>query len=407
MRQMLINSHLIPCDGKEAIKNGAVLINGNKIEAVGRRDELEPLERALKPDQLRDMGGRWIMPGLMDMHVHLALSLPGPAAMAALLEGDMALTLRSYRNALDALNVGVTFIRTVGDKRFVDLALKKAINTGQHKGPRLHCAGHAVIITGGHGFAGAGTVEADGADGFRAAVRAQLREGADLIKLCITGGIAGEHEGIRDSQATFAEMEAAAEAAHNAGKKITAHAGSSDAIVQGIRAGLDCIEHGYFLDDIALDFMAKHGTYLVPTLCVSRAEEYMRERNIPQWMIDKSLAAGEEHLFGYSKAVKAGIKIAFGTDMLPAERHYGTYAVYAELEHMVEGGMSPATALMSATAHAADLCSVSDKLGSLTAGKFADLVAMPANPLENIKNIRTLDFVMKDGEIFRNFEEAH
>jgi imidazolonepropionase-like amidohydrolase len=337
----------------------------------------------------------------MDMHVHLSLALPGPAALAAEVESDMALTARAYRNALDALNAGVTFLRMVGDARHVDLELKKAINNGVLAGPRLFCAGRAVIVTGGHGF-GRGTLEADGADGFRAAVRAQLRAGADVIKLCITGGIAGEHEQIRDAQATYAEMEAACEAAHNAGRKITAHAGSARAISEGIKAGLDCIEHGYFLDEPTVEQMEKRSVYLVPTLSVSRAEDYMRRIGCPQWMIDKSLRAGEDHMRSFQMALAAGVKIAMGTDMLPADAYDGTLAVYREIEWMVEGGMRPIDALRAATLSAAELCDVDGHLGSVAPGKLADLVAMPANPLENIRALRAIDFVMKHGQVVRD-----
>ncbi len=405
-RALLVNCRVLPCDGGEYpfIADGAVLINGNLIEAVGRREDLAPLERNLEPGQVRDMGRRWIMPGLMDMHVHLSLSLPGPGEMAARLETDMELTLRAYRNGLDALEAGVTFLRTVGDMRRVDLALKKAINNGQVRGPRLFCAGRAVITTGGHGFGSGQCQEADGPEGFRAAVREQLRAGADLIKLCITGGIAGEHEAMRDSQATYAEMEAACNAAHNAGKRITAHAGSPTAILEGIRAGLDCVEHGYFIDDPTVEAMVKHGTYLVPTLSVSRAAEYMRERGCPQWMIDKALRAGDEHMLAYQRALAGGVKIAMGTDMLPTDSYLDTLAVYREIEWMVEGGMSPEKALLSATLYAADLCEMGNRLGSVAAGKLADLIAMPDNPLEDIRNLRNLDFVMKDGQIVRSFE---
>ena len=341
------------------------------------------------------------MHGLMDMHVHLGLALPGPARLAAQLESDMELLIRAYRNALDALEAGVTFLRTVGDPRGVDLALKRAIDGGQLRGPRIVSAGRAVIITGGHGFSSEGCVEADGADGFRAAARAQLKAGADHIKLCITGGIAGEHEQIRDSQATYDEIAAAAEAAHNAGKPITAHAGSPTAIARGIEAGLDCIEHGYFLDPAAIERMVKRGTYLVPTLSVSRCPDYMRERGCPRWMIDKSLRAGEEHMRAYQQALAAGVKIAMGTDMLPTDAYLGTLAVYREIEWMVEGGMRPEQALIAATATAAELCNVRDRLGSVAPGQCADLIAMPASPLEDIRNLRRLDFVMKDGELIR------
>jgi imidazolonepropionase-like amidohydrolase len=398
---LLTNCHVIPCDGTPAIHDAGVLIEGTVIRTVDRLDALDPLLRDLGEVRTLDLGGRWLMPGLMDMHVHLALALPGPTRLLAKLETDMELFVRAYRNALDALEAGVTFIRSVGGPRGVDFAIKRAVNAGQLKGPRIQSSGQAVIVTGGHGSSSEGCIEADGADGFRAATRAQLKEGADLIKLCITGGIAGEHEQIRDSQATYAEMEAACDAAHNAGKKVTAHAGSPTAITQGIRAGLDCIEHGYFLDAPTIELMVERGTYLVPTLSVSRCPEYMRERDCPEWMIAKSLRAGEDHMRAYQDALAAGVHIAMGTDMLPTDQYLGTLAVYREIEWMVQGGMSTEQALAASTLAAAELCDVSDRLGSVTAGKLADLIAMPASPLDDITALRGIDVVLKDGEVVR------
>lgn len=402
MRQILVNCHIVPCDGQtREIQAGAILIEGNRIQAVGRRAEFAAIERELPASQTLDLGGRWVMPGLANMHVHLGLALPGPTGLSAKLENDMELTIRCYRNALDALHAGITMIRTVGDKKFVDLTLKKAINSGQLSGPRLFCAGQAVIVTGGHGFGGNSCLETDGADGFRAAARAQLRAGADLIKLCITGGIAGEHEAIADSQATFEEMQAAAEVAHNAGKHITAHAGSSKAIISGIKAGLDCIEHGYFIKQETVEVMVKNNTWLVPTLSVSRAAEYMRNLGCPQWMIDKSLKAGEEHMAGYQLAVAGGVRMAMGTDMLPTDPYLDTLATYREIEWMVDGGLSTDKALLASTLRGAELMGVQDRLGSVTPGKFADLIAMPASPLADIRSLRGIDFVMKDGQMIR------
>jgi imidazolonepropionase-like amidohydrolase len=401
MRRLLTNCTVIPGDGSAPLEAAAVLLDDARISAVDREAVLRPALADATDLHVVDLGGRWLMPGLMDMHVHLGLALPGPASLAAKLETDVALGLRAYRNALDALMAGVTFLRMVGDARFVDLELKRAINSGQLLGPRLFCAGHAVIVTGGHGF-GRGTVEADGPEGFRAAVRAQLRAGADVIKICITGGIAGEHEQIRDSQATYAEMEAACDAAHNAGRKITAHAGSARAIAEGIRAGLDCIEHGYFLDEPTIAQMERQGTYLVPTLSVSRAEDYMRRIGCPQWMIDKSLRAGEAHLRSYQLALAAGVKIAMGTDMLPADPYDGTLAVYREIEWMVQGGMSALAALRAATLSAAELCEVDEELGSVSVGKLADLIAMPRSPLTDIRAVREVDVVIKDGVLVRD-----
>jgi imidazolonepropionase-like amidohydrolase len=397
------NCSVIPCDGSPAIEDATVIVEGNRIQSLDRRAALEPLLRERGASiEVRDLGGRWMMPGLMDMHVHLSLALPGPTGLAARLESDMAVLLRAYKNALDGLNAGVTFMRTLGDSRYCDLELKRAINAGQIIGPRLFCAGQAVIITGGHGFYSDHVMEADGADGFRHAVRRQLRAGADVIKIMITGGIAGEHEQIRDSQATYAEMEAACQAAHNAGRRITAHAGSASAISEGVRAGLDCIEHGYFLDQPTVDQMAQKGVYLVPTLSVSRAEDYMKRIGAPQWMIERSLRAGDDHMRSFVMALAAGVPMAMGTDMLPADPYDGTLATYREIEWMVDGGLSNAAALRAATLTAAELCSVQTDLGSVTAGKLADLVAMPGNPLDDIRALRGIDLVVKDGAIVRD-----
>jgi imidazolonepropionase-like amidohydrolase len=397
------NCSIIPCDGSPAVEDGVVIVEGNRIQEMDRRAALEPLLRDHAASMVtHDLGGRWLMPGLMDMHVHLSLALPGPGQLLAQVETDVAVTLRAYRNALDGLTAGVTFMRTLGDARFVDLELKRAINAGQILGPRLFCAGQAVIVTGGHGFASGHCLEADGADGFRRAVRRQLRAGADVIKIIISGGIAGEFEQIRDSQATFAEMEAACQAAHNAGRRITAHAGSATAISEGVRAGLDCVEHGYFLDQPTVDQMAGKSVYLVPTLSVSRAEEYMKRIGCPQWMIDKSLRAGDDHWRSFQLALAAGVPIAMGTDMLPADPYDGTLATYRELEWMVQGGMPNAAALRAATLSAAELCDVAADLGSVAPGKLADFVAMSRNPLEDIRALRDLDVVVKDGTLVRD-----
>ncbi|MBV9578588.1 MAG: amidohydrolase family protein [Chloroflexi bacterium] len=397
------NCSVLPCDGAPSIPDAVILVDDDRIQAVDRREALEPVLRERGASlTVHDLGGRWVMPGLMDMHVHLSLALPGPGQLLAKVETDMAVTLRAYRNALDGLQAGVTFMRTLGDTRFVDLELKRAINAGQITGPRLFCAGQAVIVTGGHGSASGHCLEADGADGFRHAVRRQLRAGADVIKIMITGGIAGEFEQIRDSQATFAEMEAACQAAHNAGRRITAHAGSALAIAEGVRAGLDCVEHGYFLDQATVDQMAARGVYLVPTLSVSRAEDYMRRIGCPQWMIDRSLRAGDDHMRSFQLALAAGVPIAMGTDMLPADPYDGTLATYREVEWMVQGGMPPAAALRAATLSAAELCQVDADLGSIAPGKLADLVGMPRNPLDDIRALRELDVVVKDGVVIRD-----
>lgn len=400
MTTLLTNCHVIPCitEGEAIIHDAAVLIEGKRIKAVGKAADFGDSEGV----QIRNLGGRYVMPGLMNMHVHLGLSLPGATQAAAAKETEMDLFARALKNAHDALHAGVTFVRCVGEKNGLDFALRRAFTSGLLQGPNIVCAGRAVIITGGHGWQGYGSIEADGADEWRKAARSQLKLGADLVKLMITGGIAGEHEAIRDAQATFDEMQAACEAAHNAGKHATAHAGSPKAIQDGINAGLDCIEHGYFLDDATVELMIKKGTWLCPTLCVSRAEQYMRNLGVPQYMINKSLRAGEDHAKAYQLALNSGVKIAMGTDMLPGEPNEGTVATYREMEFMSELGMAPHQVLLSATRNPAQLNQLADQFGAVAAGYQADLIALTANPAENTRNIRSIDWVMKGGAVYRN-----
>jgi imidazolonepropionase-like amidohydrolase len=260
----------------------------------------------------------------------------------------------------------------------------------------------ACIATGGHGHTRAGTIEADGADGFRSVVRQQMRQGADFIKICISGGIAGEHEAIRDAQLSKDEMRAVMETAHGSGKKVTAHAGPAGAIRDAIECGLDCVEHGYFLTEDVLQLMVERNVWLVPTIAVSRCEEFYAKIGAPDWMVRKALAAGELHWAALQGAIGRGVSIALGTDMLPAEPFEGTTATIRELEFYVAAGMTPLQALQSATCRAAEWLDTADQLGSLEAGKLADLIAVDGDPTEDISRMRRLRFVMKDGQIVRH-----
>src|SRR5579864_8195083 len=189
-------------------------------------------------------------------------------------ETEAALALRMAQNAREALHAGVTTVRLTGERKHADFALKASIARGETRGPRIFTAGMACIATGGHGHTRAGTIEADGPDEFRKVVRMQLRAGADLIKIAISGGIAGEHEAIRDAQLSREEMRAVMETAHGSGKKVTAHAGPPGAIRDAIECGLDCVEHGYFLTEEVIHLMVEQGVWLVPTIAVSRCEEF-------------------------------------------------------------------------------------------------------------------------------------
>jgi imidazolonepropionase-like amidohydrolase len=295
----------------------------------------------------------------------------------------------------------VTTVRLVGEYAQTDFAVRNAIERGRIEGPRIWTAGAPIICTGGHGHGPAGGLEADGPDELRKAVRSQLKLGADLIKIMISGGIAGQHETIDTAQLDLDEMRAVTTVAHGWGKKVAAHAGPAAVISDAIDAGIDCIEHGYFLTREVADKMVEHGTWLVPTIVVSRAREFYDKIGAPEWMVERALAAGERHFAALQTAIAAGVRIAMGTDMLPAEAFEGSNGTVRELEYMVEAGMSPLDTIRAATIRAAELLGVDHELGRPTPGMLADLIAVGRNPAEDISALADVRLVMKGGEIFR------
>jgi imidazolonepropionase-like amidohydrolase len=396
---LLTNCSVVDVVTGTVTPNAAVLVEDTRIAAIGPTTTLQ----AQTPDANKlDLGGAHVLPGLVNMHVHFGLILPGVAGDLMQNETEAALALRMAQNAREALLSGVTTVRLTGERQHADFALKSSIARGETMGPRIFTAGMACIATGGHGHGRGGTIEADGPDGFRRVVREQLKAGADFIKICISGGIAGEHEAIRDAQLSKDEMGAVMQTAHGSGKKVTAHAGPAGAIRDAIECGLDCVEHGYFLTDDVIQLMADHNVWLVPTIAVSRCEEFYAKIGAPDWMVRKALAAGELHWSALEKAIHAGVSIALGTDMLPAEPFDGTTSTIRELEFYVAAGMTPVDALRSATIKPAEWLAVSDQLGTLEPGKLADLIAVDGDPTHDISNLRHLRFVMQDGHIVRH-----
>jgi imidazolonepropionase-like amidohydrolase len=396
---LLTNCSVVDVVSGSITPDAGVLVQDSRIAAIGPITEV----RAHAPDaNVVDLGGAHVLPGLFNMHVHLGLILPGVAGDSMQNETEAALALRMAQHAREALLSGVTTVRLTGERQHADFALKSSIARGETVGPRIFTAGMACIATGGHGHTRAGTIEADGPDGFRRVVREQLKAGADLIKICISGGIAGEHEAIRDAQLSKDEMRAVIETAHGSGKKVTAHAGPAGAIRDAIACGLDCVEHGYFLTDEVIQLMVDHNVWLVPTIAVSRCEEFYAKIGAPEWMVRKALAAGELHWAALETAIRSGVNIALGTDMLPAEPFDGTTSTMRELEFYVAAGMTPLNALRSATIKPAEWLEVSDTLGTLEQGKRADIIAVDGDPTQNISHMRNLRFVMQDGRIVRH-----
>ena len=384
MQTILTNCTIIDGTGQAPQDGMSVVIEGDKIAGLSTGSVDGAGARVL------DLEGGYVLPGLWEVHTHLGDLIPDPHN---LLEtepiGDY--TIRAGRNAMDALRAGITGIRVVGESSFVDVAWKRAFEAGVMVGPRLFVCTRGISITGGHGHGTLGALEVDGPWEMRKAVRENLKHGADQIKLMVTGGIMTEGETMQESQFLLDEIQAATEVAHQKGKRVAVHAWGAPGIKTAIRGGVDSIEHG-LLDDEAIQMMLAHDVFYVPTISATQDEEFMKE--LPEFHIKKARAAAGAHLEGFQKALKAGVKIACGSDSTPTAEF-----TRRELEYMVKAGMSEMDALVAATRTGADLCEVADRLGTIEVGKLADLLVLSANPLEDITNIRKVKYVVKAGNL--------
>lgn len=391
----LVDATVVAIDGGAPLTNAVVLIDGERIERVGASGSVQiPADATLI-----SMKGRWLIPGLMNMHVHLGLRLPGVAGAALVNETDPQQVLRMSSNARQSLLAGVTTLRLVGEDHGNDFALRAAIDRGEVIGPRLKTAGGVIVPTGGHG-----DTEADGPYGLAKVTREQIKQGADWIKIAISGGIADTHGSISAAPMTDEEMKTLIEVAHRNGIKVTAHNGSSVAAHQAMQFGIDCFEHGYHLDESVLREMKAKGVWLVPTIVVSQpgAREFYRKIGSPDWYLARVDSTGKDHWAMLQNAIRLGVNIALGTDQYPFEPNDGTTATVAEAELYVKAGMSPLQALQSATIQSARLLGMEAEIGRIQPGKLADIVALEADPVKDISALRTLDFVMKGGVVYRN-----
>lgn len=399
---VLVNCTVVDVRADEPVPDAGLWVRDGVIAAVGPVDDVLDEARGEGEPEAVDLAGLHVMPGLMNMHVHLGLNLPGIEGLRLSRETVADHVLRMAANARAALRCGITTLRLVGEQSQCDFALRRAIDAGLAEGPRLYTAGQAIACTGGHGTASMRAVEADGVAGFRQAVRSQIKQGADLVKIMLTGGIAGEHEGMDTPELSPDELAAVMETAHAWDRPVTAHAGPAGSIATAIEAGLDGVEHGYGLTDEVADLMASRGTWLTPTLVVTRCEEFFERIGVPPWMAARSLSAKESHSRSIATAIERGVRIVLGTDMLPAEPFEGTVATVRELEFYVEHGMTPAQALRVATLAPAEMLGAADRLGAVEAGRAADLVGMAGDPARDISALRGISFVEKAGQIVRH-----
>jgi imidazolonepropionase-like amidohydrolase len=404
-------ARLIDGTGAPAINNAVIIVKENMITAVGDASSVR-----VPPDaKVIDLGDVTLLPGFIDAHTHLIGRVLGDP------EGDMAV-VRDYESfgailgvlhARDTLLAGFTSVRNVGAQgNFDDMALRKAINEGWTIGPRMETAGHALGMTGGHcddngfrpGLLNAGIQDgiANGPEEIRAAVRYQIKYGATVIKTCATGGVLSEGDAVGATQYTFEELKAMVDEATKLERKVAAHAHGTEGIKLAVRAGVASIEHGSFLDEEGARLMAQRGTYLVPTLSAAEAVERAAKNGVLKGLrAEKALAAAASVRRAIKLAVANRVLIAFGTDagVIP----HGTNA--REFFLMVDwGGMTNMQAIQAGTLSGAKLLGWDKNLGSLTAGKWADIVAVSGDPLKDIHAMEKVTFVMKNGVTYKGQE---
>jgi imidazolonepropionase-like amidohydrolase len=356
-----------------------------------------------------DLANQFVMPGLMDMHVHLSGEITPQSRNEALYVSTSMEALRAAHYAKKTLMAGFTTVRDLGADPEVIYALRDSIADGYVEGPRVFAAGSALAATGGHGDVDGYKAEllelwtpdtiCDGPYECRRAVRHAVKFGADWIKITATGGVLSDTKTGTGQQMTDDELVEIVETAHNLGVKVAAHAHGTDGINAALRAGVDSIDHGTFLDRESIRLFKSHGSYLVPTLSPGIKLPAQMEDNpfFTDAIKTKAYAASAAAASNFADAQKAGVKIAFGTDS--AVTPHGENA--DEFVMMVEAGMDPMDALHAATVAAADLLGQSDSLGTIAAGKLADIVAVNGNPLDNIAVMRDVAMVMKAGKQYR------
>lgn len=399
---------LIDGSGNKPKQDISIRIEGNRITAV-ESGYLSPTD----DEQLIDLKDKTVLPGLMDMHTHLSGEITPKYYSEKFTLNPPDFAFRSVGYAKDTLMAGFTTVRDLGEfSPGLTTSLRDAIDKGWVVGPRVYTAGKSIATTGGHAdptngyslkFQGdpgpkQGVINSP-ADAYKA-IRQHYKDGVDVIKLTVTGGVLSLAKSGENPQFTDEELEAIMAAAKDYNFVVAVHAHGAEGMKRAIRAGVDSVEHGTYMDNEAIKLMRKHGTWYVPTITAGKwvADKAAVAGYYPPVVQPKAAAVGPQIQSTFAKAYKKGVKIAFGTDagVFP----HGLNG--REFGYMVEAGMSPMDAIESATMNAAKLLRIDDELGSIEVGKLADLIAVDENPLEHIQQLEQVTFVMKDGEIYKH-----
>jgi imidazolonepropionase-like amidohydrolase len=399
-RTLVRAGHLLDVKTGKLLDAQTIVVAGDTIQSIAPTASVP----AQPGDTVVDLGGLTVLPGLIDVHTHLTMN-PDFDPFREVISTDAKEAINGVVNAKATLLAGITSVRNVGAYGFVDVDLRDAVNAGQVPGPHMQVSGPLLGITGGHcdenllpiKYQAVRDGVADGIAQVQHKVRENIKYGADLIKICATGGVLSKGDDPQASQYTLEEMQAIVADAHRLGRKVAAHAHGAQGILWATEAGVDSIEHGSYINDEAIAEMKKRGTYLVPTLYL---EDWMLEKgNLPAFYHQKMIDVSAVAKSNIKHAMQAGVKIAMGTDAAVYPHGLNAHELDVYVNQL---GMAPLAALQTATINAADLMGWSAKTGALEPGKWADIIAVDKSPLEDVRVLQDVKFVMKAGVVYKS-----
>lgn len=396
---------LIDCTDNKVKSEYTIIVANNKIQSVEKGYKTPP-----NGTEVVDLKNKTVLPGLMDMHIHIEHETNPNRYLQRYTQNEADIAFEAARFAEITLMAGFTTVRDLGGTG-VNVALQKAISRGITKGPRIYTSAKSIAVTGGHAdptngarrnlydAPGPESGVADGPDECRKAVRQQVKNGADLIKITATGGVLSVARDGKRPAFTEEEMRAIIETANDFGIHVAAHAHGDEGMRRAVAAGIHSIEHGTLMSEATMDLMIKKGTWYVPTITAGKAvaDSAKVENYFPAVIVPKALEIGPQIQKTFAKAYKRGVKIAFGTDA--GVFQHGRNAL--EFGYMTEVGMSPMEAIKSATVNGAALLGISDKVGTIESGKWADIIAVENDPTKDISTLLDVQFVMKNGKIYK------